>query len=145
MKKIPQLVSIMTPFPYTIDRDENLVIAKKMMQEHGIRHLPVSSEGELVGMISDRDIKWALDPVFDLGSAAETRVGAICEKDFYSAEISEPIDKVIGEMSKRHIGSVIATKNGKIAGILTTVDVCSSFVEFLHKDFAKANASPDIA
>ena len=54
MKEIPQVKSVMTPFPYSIDLHEPLARARAIMTEHGFHHLPVMREGELVGVVSDR-------------------------------------------------------------------------------------------
>lgn len=44
----------------TIDQDENVVEASKVMRRNNIRHLPVTSGGKLVGMLSDLDIVFSV-------------------------------------------------------------------------------------
>lgn len=46
----------MTPQPLTIGRNEPLVTAHRLMNEHGVRHLPVLEHGELIGIVSQRDL-----------------------------------------------------------------------------------------
>jgi acetoin utilization protein AcuB len=62
MDHIPAVASVMTPFPYSIDVADSLGRARGLMAEHGIRHLPVLHDKTLVGVLSDRDVKRALDP-----------------------------------------------------------------------------------
>src|SRR4051812_15344029 len=50
------IADVMTPQPLTIGRDQKLVIAHKMMAENGVRHLPVLEHGDLVGVVSQRDL-----------------------------------------------------------------------------------------
>src|SRR6478609_8500958 len=46
----------MTHAPHTIGVDQPLSTALEIMRAHRIRHLPVLSEGRLVGLLSERDI-----------------------------------------------------------------------------------------
>ena len=51
---------VMGPNPITIHPRATLHEAARMMNEHWIRHLPVLDNGELVGMISQRDLAGVL-------------------------------------------------------------------------------------
>ena len=64
MKRNPQIIAFMTPFPYSVEVDAPLEEAHKLMREHNFRHLPATCVGALVGILSDRDIKLALGPDF---------------------------------------------------------------------------------
>jgi len=48
-------------------------------------------------------------------------------------------------MAEKHIDSVLATKNGKLAGVFTSTDACRCFAEFLRDGFPKWDQDPDIA
>ena len=50
------LAEVMTEDPLTISTHEDLETCMTMMRRHGFRHLPVCHEGQLVGMVSLRDI-----------------------------------------------------------------------------------------
>src|SRR3954451_6855057 len=47
---------VMTAQPVTIGRDQTLATAHALMREHHCRHLPVLEQGELVGILSQRDL-----------------------------------------------------------------------------------------
>src|SRR5690348_1224102 len=64
MKRNRQVVALMTPFPYSVDVHAPLEDAHRLMREHHFRHLPVTSCGSIVGVLSDRDIKLVLGPDF---------------------------------------------------------------------------------
>ncbi len=134
MQGIPPIKAVMTPFPYSIQRDASIDAAKQMMKRHAIRHLPVMEGPELVGVITDRDIALVLEPA--LGQAAEgTSVGDICSTELYVVELNEPLDRVLSRMAERHIGSTLVVKQGRLAGILTVTDVCRLYADRLRSLF----------
>jgi CBS domain-containing protein len=50
------MAEVMTDDPLTINTHEELDSCMALMRRHGFRHLPVCHEGQLVGMVSLRDI-----------------------------------------------------------------------------------------
>jgi len=50
------LAEVMTDDPLTVNMYEEVENCMALMRRHGFRHLPVCHEGQLVGMISLRDI-----------------------------------------------------------------------------------------
>lgn len=53
---------LMTQNPITIGSDDSLEVAMSQMISHHIRELPVVDDGELVGILTERDLKMALGP-----------------------------------------------------------------------------------
>ena len=60
MQHMLQVIAMMTPFPYSIDRDQTAAEARTMMAARGFRHLRVTSAGKICGILSDRDLRTAL-------------------------------------------------------------------------------------
>ncbi len=56
---ITPLSGVMTPHPATVMPETRAVDALRIMREGGFRHLPVVSEGEVMGMVSLRDFAGA--------------------------------------------------------------------------------------
>lgn len=54
-----RIADVMTRTPVTIDAEQPFGVALLIMQEGGFRHLPVVTDGELVGIVSSRN---AMDP-----------------------------------------------------------------------------------
>lgn len=50
------MAEVMTDDPLTISTDEDIENCMALMRRHGFRHLPVCCQGQLVGMVSLRDI-----------------------------------------------------------------------------------------
>jgi acetoin utilization protein AcuB len=132
-RRVPSVVSAMTPFPYAIDATESVEAARAMMREHEIHHLPVLRDGVLDGIISAQDIDVTYDVLAKQTVAVQLTVGTICTRDPYVVEIDARLDDVAEEIARRRIDSALITKHGKLAGILTTTDVCYALVSLLRE------------
>jgi len=132
MKRMPTIKTAMSPFPYSVDVGASVAEAQQFMREHRIRHLPVTQEGELVGSISDRDIKLVLGPDFAYPDAEATRVADVLVRDAYIVDMNTGLDDVLAHMAEHHLGSAIITRRGKLAGIFTVTDACRTFAEYLR-------------
>lgn len=132
MSGTPLIRSVMTPFPYAVGLDEPLATARRMMSLHRVRHLPVKDRDQLVGLISDRDIKLSLGPYLDLpadGDRALVRHASVANA--YVVETTTPLQVVAAEMARRRIGSALVTKDGRLAGIFTATDACRCLARVL--------------
>ena len=135
LKHMPHIVAVMTPFPYSIEMDARLTEAMDMMQQHKIRHLPVMEQGKLVSVLTDRDIKMALDPSIGLPPQDELTVRNACVIDAFIVETTAPLDRVLLEMAERHIGSALVVKEERLAGIFTASDACRFLGDLLSAQF----------
>jgi len=138
MKRIPQIKSFMTPFPYSISEDAPLSEAQAFMRAKKIRHLPVTRDGVPLGIISDRDIKLVLGPDFAYPNPEELTVGQVMVKDAYSVDLATRVDNVLSHMAKHHLGSALVTRKGKLVGVFTANDACRAFCEHLRGEFGRA-------
>ena len=105
------------------------------MKQHNVRHLPVTVQRRVVGVISDRNMKPALES--PAGSADDGRITVkdLYNDDPYIVSVDEPIEDVLLTMADRHIGATIVLKGGKLAGVFTVVDACRCFGEFLRSRY----------
>lgn len=138
MKSIPSVQSVMTAFPYSVDATAPLRLARQMMLEHDVRHLPVTRGSKLAGVLTDRDLKRALDPGLGLPPKNELCVDDVMVHDPYVVENTEPLDRVLLEMADAHIGSALVTRASKLVGIFTATDACRAFGEHLRDGRAVA-------
>lgn len=131
MRHIPKIGLVMTPFPHSIGLEEQLGRAKAVMEEHGVRHLPVKQDGRLFGVITSRDIERA--QLLSIGlRSGELTVGDVCERDVYAVPFETALDEVLEQMHARRIGCALVLHHGNLAGIFTTMDACARFSEFLR-------------
>jgi CBS-domain-containing membrane protein len=52
-----EMIHVMTRHPETIHADDTLAKAKEMIDAAGFRRLPVVKDGEVVGMLTERDLR----------------------------------------------------------------------------------------
>ena len=124
MDHIPAMRSVMTPFPYFVEARESLLVA---MTPHASPRGATSASqggGQAGGRVDRSRHKRALDPDLGLPPKDELLVRDVSEPDAYTVDTSEPLDGVLEEMATRHLGSVLVTSHGRLAGIFTTTDAC---------------------
>lgn len=133
-RTIPTLLAVMTPFPHWIDVHAGIAEARAMMRQHGVRHLPVSEEGRLLGVVTDRDLKRVQTPEEGAQPDDELSVGDAMVEQAYMVDVSESLDRVLDHMWEHRIGSTLVLRAGRLAGIFTAVDACRLFAERLRED-----------
>ena len=141
MKRIPPIKIAMTPFPYSVEAGAPVAEAQAFMREHHIRHLPVTENGKLAGIVSDRDINLMLGPDFAYPDGKKLRVGDVMVRDPYVVDLDTRLDEVLHHMATHHIGSALVTREGKLAGVFTTTDACRHFAEYLRDQFRRSGGS----
>jgi acetoin utilization protein AcuB len=57
--------------------------------------------------------------------------------EVYAVHPESPLDEVASEMASKKYGSAVVLQNGKVVGIVTTVDLCRALAELLHGRLAK--------
>lgn len=120
MSAVPTIGSFMKVRPYYIEGRAGIHEAQVLMERHTIRHLPVTEDGRLVGLVTDRDIRLILDPMLSLPPMRKVRDVMIDNP--YVVDVDEPLDVVLTTMGERRIGSVLVTQNDKLVGIFTSTD-----------------------
>jgi acetoin utilization protein AcuB len=145
MKHMPQVVAVMTPFPYSVDVEATVATAMALMKEHRFRHLPVTEEGRLRGVLSERDVRTALGRNIGYHNAEGIRVKDIFHEDAFTVEADAAVDEVASTMAERHIGSALVTKKGKLVGVFTSTDACRVLAQILRERFPHPAPGDDAA
>lgn len=111
--------------------DQSIDELRQLMREHGVRHLPIMRGGDLVGVVSDRDLRVAL------GLSAEHQI-QVQASDIMATEpvtvaSTSTLDQVATLMVERRIGSVIVSDaNGERLGIFTASDALKALAEIVR-------------
>ena len=123
----------MTNSPHTIGEDIPLSKAVHAMNEHHIRHLPVLNRGNLVGIISERDIKLALSVH---PTATDLCVGDIMTEDPYVVNSETSLDVVTEGMFLDRIGCAIIRDGVEVHGIFTDLDALEVLTSLIRGESA---------
>lgn len=116
--------TVMTHLPYVASINDGIDVVESIMNEHGVRHVPVLDGERLIGIISQRDIALLLNPALPFAERRRVRARSVCTRDPYVVSEDEALDKVVLEMAERHLGSAIVVRDGKVVGIFTVTDAC---------------------
>ena len=128
---------VMTPSPVSVGLKEKLVTARIIMQEKGIRHLPVVEDDKPVSLISDRDIALAvLANKYSEEDIQKLTIEDVCSQDLYQVELDASLGEVVQYMADNTIGSVVVTRDGALDGIFTATDACKYLAMCLQGQFS---------
>jgi CBS domain-containing protein len=126
------VTEIMTEAPQTIRPDETITEAAIVLQSLGIRHLPVVDDrGQLVGMLSDRDLAPVMRTFLELAEAdnmvvplSGRAVSELMSGGVISVDGDAPVSDVVELMLENGIGAVpVVDGDGSLIGIVSYVDV----------------------
>ncbi len=112
----------------TIDPGANLAEARRLLDQHRIRHLPVVEESKLVGIVSDRDIRSAASA----SSLDRVKVGVAMTGNVISVSPETQVQEAAKLMVLHRIGGLPVVKEGQLVGIITETDLLKAFVELVE-------------
>jgi len=128
----------MSKSPITVDVNDSMYHASKLLKENNIRGLPVMKNGNLVGVVTDRDLKRAsasdantLDIHELLFLIEKIKVKKVMTKD----PITIPLDYTIEEaaevlLDNKLTGAPVVDNEGELVGVITQTDIFRVLVSF---------------
>lgn len=125
----PRVSDFMTPVVHRVQPGALLAEAKALMEEHGIRHVPVLDGETLVGMLTMSDL-YVLETMLSFDADRST-VGEAMSRDVFTVARDAPLGEVARGMAERHIGSAVVTEAGKPVGIFTATDGLRALAQIL--------------
>ena len=109
----------------------SLMDAAGLMHEHNIRHLPIVEHNEVVGILSERDLRGFLEEIYE--SSQETDEGVrrknisireVMQGKPLTVDASADIVDVIDLMLENKVGAiVVADELGQLKGIISYEDI----------------------
>jgi len=139
-----QVSRFMTRRPVTVAPDASVDEAIALMERHGFRHLPVAQGAEVLGMVSDRDVRLGTggQPIGALGVPGEAglpqRVEQIMRAPVVCVEEHERGPTAARRMIEQRIGALPVLERGRLVGIVTETNLVAAFRD-LCRDPAHAD------
>ncbi len=128
----------MTSNPYTISPDATIAEALELMRHNGIRKLPVVKGGELVGIVTEREMlevspsKATTLSVFEVNYLlGKTKVSQAMTKDLITISADALLEEAALLMRDNNISTLPVLDGEKLCGIITETDIFNAFIELM--------------
>jgi signal-transduction protein with cAMP-binding, CBS, and nucleotidyltransferase domain len=126
-----QVRNLMKSPVVSVDPDQSLQRAAQVMQEHGIGSVVVEQAGQVVGILTERDVMHA---AAQLGDVSQARVGEHMSAPVVTAAPNWDVTVAAAEMHDRRIRHLVVVEQGGALGVLSVRDVMSVFLpERVHR------------
>jgi len=112
---------------YSITSGVSVYDALKVMGEKNIGALLVMEEGNLLGIISERD--YARKIILKGKTSHETLVKEIMTEKVITVSLDDNIEKCMELMSERKVRHLPVMKDGKVTGVISITDVVTAIIE----------------
>jgi len=121
---------------FSVGAEASISEVINLMREKKVKHIPVTAEGVLLGVISDRDIKQhspskgtSLD-IFELNYLlAKTKAREIMKSKVLTTSPETPVEEAAMALYDNNIGCLPVVENGKLVGIISDRDMYRVLVE----------------
>lgn len=130
----------MSTNPVTITRKTTVADALDLMRRHNVRRLPVMENNELVGIVTDRDLR-EISPspatslsIFELNYLlAKAKIGDFLPKrqKVHVIDADAYIEEAALLMREHKVGALPVTSNGELVGIITETNIFDAFIEIM--------------
>ncbi len=127
MKTVRQILGAKGHTVFTIGPEATVHEALQQLAEHDVGALVVTEEGEVVGLVSERDCARKLGLLNRLPK--ETPVREIMTKEVICVGSKQTVDGCMALMSEKRVRHLPVLENGQLAGIISIGDVVKAIIE----------------
>lgn len=114
--------------PISVSPNTKLCDAYALMNERGIRHLPIEDENKLIGIVTDRDLRLATSKLAKHYFDPNSLVSEIMSHPVETTQPSEPVEVATQKMRELKIGCLPVLEESKLVGIVTGVDLLDAML-----------------
>jgi CBS domain-containing protein len=115
-----------------------LLDAGLLLRAGRIRHIPIIDDGQLVGILSDRDVQRCTPSLLTRVTADEynaifedTPVARVMSRDPQHISPDTPLHKAAALLREQKLGCLPVVENGQVIGIITKDDMLAALVKLL--------------
>jgi acetoin utilization protein AcuB len=137
--EIPTVESVMSREPSTVAPSDPIRTAIDRMRECHCRRLPVIEDGQVIGIVSDRDLRRATNSPFILRERwhdefvlDHVTVRACMSPNPVTVAPETPVVDAAKLMRDRKIGGLPVVVEGRLMGIVTETDLLDYLIRILE-------------
>ena len=105
--------------------------ASKTMMERGVGYVVVVENGQLVGIVTERDLVEKV--VAKEKEPSKVRLSEIMSSPVITVDPDLTLTAAVETMAKHRIRKLPVVRNGRLCGILTARDIARHFREYEHR------------
>lgn len=134
------VADVMTADPITLGPEDTIGQAEEIMFTNKVRQLPVVRGTELVGILTDRDIRSFLSgrlygTLEERETALNTQVEAVMSTEPITVGADDDLRDAVELLIEEKIGGIPVVEEEKgLVGIVTYVDVLRRFLSILEEE-----------
>jgi len=115
----------MTKEPVTVAPNDLLIRASHKMQAGGFRRLPVVSDGKLVGIVTERDLRE------HRGHLEHIKINGMMTENPVTVTPATTLEEAAQILLERQIGGLPVVADGRLIGIITASDILNAFLDVM--------------
>ncbi|HET8563211.1 MAG TPA: CBS domain-containing protein [Candidatus Binatia bacterium] len=115
----------MSKNPVTVTPDQLLSEARQKMETGGFRRLPVVSDGRLVGIVTDREMRE------HIGHLEHTKVNGAMTEKVITVSPSTTLEEAAQLLLRNKIGGLPVVEQHRLVGIITISDILKAFLDLM--------------
>jgi len=135
MAKPQTIKQIMSTPPVTCSPDERLDRVARMMLTNHCGFIPLTVEGKVVGVLSDRDI--AMRCVAESRNPMDMTAADVMTTHFYGIEGVDPIENAMTLMEHRQVRRLPVLDHGKLIGVVSQADLVANLAPHRGAELVK--------
>ncbi len=130
---------LMTTEVTTVQETDALIDAAMIFSRSTVRHLPVLRGKQLVGVITERDVK-RFAPGLLSGVSSEqyqqvmesTPLARVMTREMLTVKADQPVSEAVNLLYSKRIGCLPVVENNELVGIITTTDMLRLMAEMMR-------------
>ena len=141
---------IMATQPSTIGPNHSIGTALAKMRRGKFRRLPVVQKGKLIGIITDRDLRLAMNSPYVLREGwydsylmEHIEVRSCMTSNPITACANDDLIDGVKLMEEKKIGGIPIVDDDKLVGIITETDLLNCLIELLQTEAESKALKPD--
>lgn len=112
---------VMTPDPKTVTPETSVVEAARLMTNEDVGPLPVVEGGELVGILTDRDL--VVRVIAEGRDLESTLVGDVYSGRPVTVSPDDRVDRALALLGQHQVRRLPVAEDGRIVGIVAQADI----------------------